>query len=113
MKNDIQSASLDRVPCQVCQHDIPLSEAVVSEATDYVVYFCGLECYERWLQIVPSGANQEIVMKCNASKPILSIIVAAIVVIAFVVAPSGWFERNAESKRLGARRVSDDGEPLA
>ena len=24
------------------------SEAVVAEATDYVVYFCGLDCYDRW-----------------------------------------------------------------
>ncbi len=50
MSVDTQSAPLDRVPCLVCQHDIPLSEAVVSEATDYVVYFCGLDCYERWLR---------------------------------------------------------------
>ena len=48
MSIDIQSAPPDRVRCQVCQHDIPLSEAVVPEATDYVVYFCGLDCYERW-----------------------------------------------------------------
>jgi hypothetical protein len=40
--------TLDRVPCPVCQHEIPTSEAVVAEATDYVVYFCGLDCYERW-----------------------------------------------------------------
>lgn len=39
---------LERVPCDVCHHDIPLSEAVVAEATDYVVYFCGLACYDRW-----------------------------------------------------------------
>ena len=39
---------LDSVPCNVCQHEVPTSEAVVAEATDYVVYFCGLDCYERW-----------------------------------------------------------------
>ena len=39
---------LDRVPCNVCQHEVPLSEAVIPEATDYLVYFCGLDCYERW-----------------------------------------------------------------
>lgn len=33
-------------------HEISLSEAVVPEALDYVVHFCGLDCYERWrLQI--------------------------------------------------------------
>ena len=39
---------LDSVPCNVCQHEVPASEALVTEATDYVVYFCGLDCYERW-----------------------------------------------------------------
>jgi hypothetical protein len=41
-----------RVSCGMCRHEIPLSEAVVPEALDYVVHFCGLDCYERWrLQI--------------------------------------------------------------
>ena len=39
---------LDRVLCNVCEYEVPLSEAVVPEATDYMVYFCGLDCYERW-----------------------------------------------------------------
>jgi hypothetical protein len=39
---------LDSVPCNVCQHEIPASEALFAEAVDYVVYFCGLDCYERW-----------------------------------------------------------------
>ena len=28
--------------------EIPKSEAVVAEATDYVLHFCGLECYTKW-----------------------------------------------------------------
>ena len=40
----------DRVRCNVCQHEIPASEALVPEATDFLIYFCGLECYERWLK---------------------------------------------------------------
>jgi hypothetical protein len=43
---------LDRVPCSVCQHDVPLSEAVVAEATDYLMYFCGLDCYARWRNLL-------------------------------------------------------------
>ena len=39
---------LERVPCDVCQHEVPSSEALIAEAVDYVVYFCGLDCYERW-----------------------------------------------------------------
>jgi len=38
----------DRVACNVCFKEIPLSEAVNEEATDYVVHFCGLDCYAKW-----------------------------------------------------------------
>jgi hypothetical protein len=38
----------ERVCCPVCQEDIPLSEAVVPEAADYVAYFCSLDCYAAW-----------------------------------------------------------------
>jgi hypothetical protein len=37
-----------RASCAVCEREVPLSEAVVPEASDYMAYFCGLECYERW-----------------------------------------------------------------
>jgi Domain of unknown function (DUF3330) len=37
-----------QVRCAVCEHDVPLSEAVVPEASDYMAYFCGLDCYQRW-----------------------------------------------------------------
>jgi hypothetical protein len=36
------------VPCGVCRREIPLSAAVWRESSDYVAYFCGLECYDRW-----------------------------------------------------------------
>ena len=35
-------------PCAACGREVPLSEAVVPEASDYVAYFCGLECYAQW-----------------------------------------------------------------
>jgi hypothetical protein len=36
------------VRCAGCEREVPLSEAVVPEASDYVAYFCGLDCYDRW-----------------------------------------------------------------
>jgi hypothetical protein len=36
------------ISCEVCQHEIPLSEAVVPEATDYVAYFCSPDCFAAW-----------------------------------------------------------------
>ena len=38
----------ERVACEVCMKEVPVSEATVSEATDYVAYFCGLACYDKW-----------------------------------------------------------------
>jgi hypothetical protein len=37
------------IACTVCRHDVPQSEALSFEATDYVVHFCGLDCYRAWL----------------------------------------------------------------
>ena len=36
------------VPCEECMKQIPRSEAKVDEANDYVAYFCGLDCYDKW-----------------------------------------------------------------
>jgi hypothetical protein len=39
---------IEQVPCEVCLMEIPKSEAISEEASDYVVHFCGLECFEKW-----------------------------------------------------------------
>jgi hypothetical protein len=41
-------SGVEQVPCEVCLKEIPVSEAKIAEAADYVAYFCGLECYTRW-----------------------------------------------------------------
>lgn len=43
-----KSAELETVACEVCMKEVPVSEATVPEATDYVVHFCGLDCYQKW-----------------------------------------------------------------
>ncbi len=37
-----------QVVCSVCLQEVPISEAMVPEATDYLIYLCGLDCYARW-----------------------------------------------------------------
>ena len=37
-----------RITCAVCRYEVPISEAVVPEATDYLIYIFGLDCYQRW-----------------------------------------------------------------
>ena len=38
----------ESVKCEVCLKEVPVSEAIVPEASDYFVHFCGLECYGKW-----------------------------------------------------------------
>jgi len=38
----------ERVACEVCLKEISLSEAMSEEASDYIIHFCGLACYEKW-----------------------------------------------------------------
>jgi hypothetical protein len=44
------------VDCEICLKEIPVSEAKNEEATDYVMYFCGLECFDKWKE---SGGEQD------------------------------------------------------
>jgi hypothetical protein len=37
-----------KVKCEICLKEIPPSEAHCAEAEDYVLYFCGLDCYQEW-----------------------------------------------------------------
>lgn len=36
------------VSCQVCLKEVPRSVAKSLEGADYVYYFCGADCYQRW-----------------------------------------------------------------
>jgi hypothetical protein len=36
------------VPCRVCRKEVPRDEAVVPEAQDKLVYYCSLDCYDKW-----------------------------------------------------------------
>lgn len=38
----------ETVACEICLKEIPTSEAKSEEATDYVLHFCGIECYAKW-----------------------------------------------------------------
>jgi len=48
MTADDRPLQVRRVPCEICRKEVPESEAVVPEAIDYILYFCGFDCYEVW-----------------------------------------------------------------
>jgi hypothetical protein len=50
MVKKFDSTEDEKVSCDVCRKEIPLSEAKAFEAVDYVAHFCGLECYAKWKQ---------------------------------------------------------------
>ena len=41
----------NQVECKVCLKEIPQTEAQAEEVHDYVAYFCGLDCYEKWKKL--------------------------------------------------------------
>ncbi len=45
---NVEKRKSSRIACDVCLKEIPISEAKIAEATDYVAHFCGLECFEQW-----------------------------------------------------------------
>lgn len=46
----------EQVSCEVCLKEIPKSEAAMAEAREYVAYFCGLDCYRKWMEQRPAEA---------------------------------------------------------
>lgn len=48
MTTSDKPVEVERVVCEICLKEVPITEATVPEATDYVAHFCGLECYEKW-----------------------------------------------------------------
>jgi len=47
--SDVNEPEEELVQCDVCLKEIPVSEARNAEASDYVAHFCGLNCYEKWV----------------------------------------------------------------
>lgn len=40
-----------------CCAEVPGDEAVMMEATDYVLHYCGVECYDAWHNRCAPGLN--------------------------------------------------------
>ena len=52
------AAEVKTLKCEVCLKEVPLSEVHVPEAEDYVVNFCGLECYDKWVKLANDEEDQ-------------------------------------------------------
>ncbi len=38
----------ETIECKVCLKEVPASAAQNAECEDYVFYFCGSECFDKW-----------------------------------------------------------------
>ena len=59
-----KSADPQSVFCEVCMKRVAKAEALASEGPDFVAYFCGNACYERWQgkrarAQVPAGTQED------------------------------------------------------
>jgi hypothetical protein len=46
-QNEIMTEA-DRIACEICLKEVPISEAKSEEASDYFFHFCGIDCYTQW-----------------------------------------------------------------
>lgn len=46
----MKTGSASTVDCGVCCREIPLDAALTPEGADYVMHFCGLDCYRRFTE---------------------------------------------------------------
>jgi len=58
MNTKPQLLSDDLVSCEICMKEIPVSEAKSDEASDYVVFYYGLDCYKIWSEQRPNRKHQ-------------------------------------------------------
>lgn len=49
MNSNTQNQQEKLLTCDVCKQDIPESCATTIENEDYIVYLCGLDCYDEWV----------------------------------------------------------------
>lgn len=45
------------VSCAVCLKEVPPDAVKVTDAQDYVLHFCGLDCLERWRKQSAAGSG--------------------------------------------------------
>ncbi|MGD2118539.1 MAG: DUF3330 domain-containing protein [Chromatiales bacterium] len=52
-KPDLPEEELEKIACEICLAEIPPGKDEYVETDDYVMHFCGIDCYTRWKQQKP------------------------------------------------------------
>ena len=59
MNKKIHPEEPETINCETCLTEIPPDEAQSAEGEDYVVHFCGLECYSKWKEQAGKKAPED------------------------------------------------------
>ena len=49
----------EQIACEICMKEVPKTEALNAEGAEYVLYFCGLDCYRKWSGDQPGQSDDE------------------------------------------------------
>lgn len=58
MENNDSNKDSKHIECMICLKEVPLSEAKNVEAADYVMHFCGLDCYHQWMKAAEKNSKK-------------------------------------------------------
>jgi hypothetical protein len=47
-EGDARPKAPRRVTCATCRRELPADEALMPEAEEYALWFCGVDCYAEW-----------------------------------------------------------------
>lgn len=50
---------MEVVACDICLKEVPASVVKSAEGLDYVMHFCGLECFDKWKRRMQSIARDD------------------------------------------------------
>jgi hypothetical protein len=48
----------EQIACEICMKEVPKTEALNAEGAEYVLYFCGLDCYTKWSGEHPGQSDE-------------------------------------------------------
>jgi len=48
MNDQNKTVAPEQISCEICLKEVPKTDAQSVEMNDYAMYFCGLECFEKW-----------------------------------------------------------------
>lgn len=48
MSHTLRPEEPELLECEVCMAQIPADTHISAESDDYVLHFCGVECYRKW-----------------------------------------------------------------